>query len=244
MGRSLAHRLSPACHFLEFLGVNDLARQLGLKKSTVSNWNRPVDPHGHNNSTGGYIPPEHWPAILDIAARAGARHLTIELLRSKPHREVMPVPNRNKERGDRFEYEMVDRLEKLGLPTTRVPMSGSAENDPGDLRITWRRGQGDRLLLGQCKISKKGDGYIRIMHMMEEVSICLLEVNRGLRFAVMRFDLFLPWLDHGASAEAENFCANYPRLSGDFQVLRKAIEGHDVLFFRRDRQQPFAVMRV
>jgi hypothetical protein len=35
------------------------------------------------------------------------------------------MPNRSREKGDRFERECVNRLKDLGLPAERVPLSGA-----------------------------------------------------------------------------------------------------------------------
>ena len=50
------------------------------------------------------------------------------------------MPNRSREKGDRFERECVARLVGLGVSAARVPLSGAAGGDfAGDLIVAGRR---------------------------------------------------------------------------------------------------------
>lgn len=60
------------------------------------------------------------------------------------------MPNRSRQKGDRFERECVQRLREAGIIASRVPLSGSAGGDfSGDLRV------GSKPLRFECKTRKR-----------------------------------------------------------------------------------------
>ena len=58
------------------------------------------------------------------------------------------MPNRSREKGDRFERECVNRLHELGVEASRIPLSGAMGGDyAGDIIV-----QGHRI---ECKTRKR-----------------------------------------------------------------------------------------
>jgi hypothetical protein len=50
------------------------------------------------------------------------------------------MPNRSREKGDRFERDCVNRLKELEMDASRVPLSGAAGGEYGsDLRVMGRK---------------------------------------------------------------------------------------------------------
>ena len=62
------------------------------------------------------------------------------------------MPNRSREKGDRFERECVHRLTDLGVGCTRVPLSGSAGGDHTDDLVVAVCGEPKRI---ECKTRKR-----------------------------------------------------------------------------------------
>jgi len=48
------------------------------------------------------------------------------------------MPNRSKQKGGRFEREIVHYAETLGLKAHKIPLSGAVPNYPGDINIAGR----------------------------------------------------------------------------------------------------------
>lgn len=62
------------------------------------------------------------------------------------------MPNRSRQKGDRFERECVHRLNELGVPTSRVPLSGSAGGEHTDDLVVEVCGRRERV---ECKTRKR-----------------------------------------------------------------------------------------
>jgi hypothetical protein len=145
---SFRYNCEPAASIIKALGgVRSVARFMSLTPETVSQWNRPADRGG----LGGFIPRRHWPAILTLAKELKAKEVTQAKL-ATGIRERMDMGRASKQKGDRFEFQVVRELKEAGYAAHRVPLSGAVEGYPGDVRIDLP----DRVWLLQCKISASG----------------------------------------------------------------------------------------
>lgn len=76
MAIPIVHKLTPAYAVIEKLGgKRAVAEQLGLDKSTLSRWCQPR-PQG----TGGIIPQQYWPALMEMARNQEVSINVLELV--------------------------------------------------------------------------------------------------------------------------------------------------------------------
>lgn len=220
----IKHDCEPAASVLRILGVLETARTLGLSKGSVSHWAAPQDKGGSN----GCIPRRHRKALAELTAKAG-HPLTLEFLNSKD--KPMAGGAKSKQKGDRFEREIVNILREQGIDAGRVPLSGAVEGFPGDVFFDLPAGR----FLGQCKVSASGDGYVSLSNILAERS--MVRIRRGTQLfsdediVLMDLSYFYGFLTGLMVAPV-----NMPLWPGARTgVLDKALSGHHVLFFKKDR---------
>jgi len=228
----LAYALAPAAIVLQHLGVRPLARALNISPEAVSQWARPAERGG----TGGFIPPRYHSAICYYAATVlKGSVVTPELLASKTGRaatqeDAEDMANRQRQKGDRFERRVAQKLTDLGLTARRMPLSGACVGFEGDVEYF---PFGQRLLV-QCKISGDGSGYGRIRNALEKTAVFQLE---GADMVAVNWSYFARLSTGRAVAPA-----NLPSIKLPLGTALKAIEGHHVLVFRKDRGEEAVVL--
>ena len=207
-------------------GVRLLAEILGLTPEAVSQWNRPVSKGG----TGGYIPRKHWDAIRDCSS------ISLKWLRTGKREEVS-MGRASKQKGDRFEYQVVEDLIKHGFGGAhRVPLSGAVKGYPGDVLVKGTK-TGDWVL--QCKINKSetGGGRGGVAKFLSEVSIGTVRTKSGLWLVAMHQNVFID-LMNGKTPKV----VNMPVLVTSGASIEAHIKGHDALVFRKDGVRTWSVL--
>lgn len=99
------------------------------------------------------------------------------------------MPNRNKQRGDRFERKCVQLLKDIGLESQRVPLSGGAGGEfSGDIKI--KAPVLPRPLLAECKSRAGCGGYKQIVDWLRDNDLLFLNVARDEPLVVVPWRLF------------------------------------------------------
>lgn len=94
------------------------------------------------------------------------------------------MPNRNKEKGDRFERQIVHMAEAVGLKAYRQFLSRSPLNDAVDVTVAGRQ--------MQCK--KEAAGFKRIRKWMEGVDGVIVGSDRECSLVIIRIEDWLKLL--------------------------------------------------
>lgn len=94
------------------------------------------------------------------------------------------MPNRSKEKGDRFEREIVHQAEAIGLKAHRHFLSRSETSDAHDVNIAGRE--------MQCK--KEAAGFRRIRQWMEGTDGLIIGSDRERSLVVVRLEDWLKLL--------------------------------------------------
>jgi len=107
------------------------------------------------------------------------------------------VPNRQKDKGSRFERECVNVLKANGIEAKRVPLSGAAEGFKGDIifsqtvpdegngyEVPWR---------GECK--HRADGFKQIYGWIVDNDCLFLKADRRETLVVLRLDKFVDLIE-------------------------------------------------
>jgi hypothetical protein len=210
----------PAASVLRALGVRHIARKLKLTPGAVSQWARV----GYGE---GAIPKKHKAAVVQMLRDGGAAHL-IERV------SEMAGGRASRQKGDRFEREIVKALLDKGVTARRVPLSGAVEGFPGDIELEHRGVK----LLGQCKISADGSGYSKILALISEHNVVNITDADGFRTVAMPFSEFVRFLEGGERA----IRVGNPVHGIKITTARKALAGHHALFFRKDRDTPNVII--
>jgi len=96
------------------------------------------------------------------------------------------MPNRNKQKGDRFETQCVDIAKKHGFTAQKVPLSGAAEGIfSNDIHIKVGR---ERWEL-ECK--KRARGFKFLYDNLEGADALIVAADRKKPLAVIDYDDFL-----------------------------------------------------
>ncbi len=98
------------------------------------------------------------------------------------------MPNRNKEKGSRFEREIVDKARQRDLEANRVPLSGSATGFKGDVHIK----KGRETWVVEAKKRKSGFKFLYENLLGADVLVVSEDRNRAL--AVLDLEDFLDML--------------------------------------------------
>lgn len=98
------------------------------------------------------------------------------------------MPNRNKEKGSRFEREIVDKARLRELEANRVPLSGSASGFKGDVHIkigreTWI-----------IEAKKRASGFKFLYQHLEGADVLVVAEDRNRALAVLDLEDFLDLL--------------------------------------------------
>ena len=94
------------------------------------------------------------------------------------------MPNRSKEKGDRYEREIVAMAEALGLKAYRHYLSRSPLNDAVDIVVAGR----------DCQVKKEASGFKRIRAWMEGVDALVVGSDREKPLVVVRLEDWLKLL--------------------------------------------------
>ena len=202
---------------LQIVGVRETARALKLSPSSVAEWTK----HGN-------IPLAHRRAVAYLLRKKNRPELASRV-------ESMAGGKAPRQKGDRFERDMVNALAGLpGVVARRVPLSGACEGFPGDIEILVR---GFKLLC-QCKISKTGSGYVKVTDQITLQGPVTFTDSYGLKIVAMHLEDFKKRLS------SIHFAA-YPAGAlhrAKVTIIRNALAGHHILFFRKDRGDVGVIM--
>lgn len=101
------------------------------------------------------------------------------------------MPNYNKQRGDRFERQVVSLLRNAGIEANRVPLSGALGGEySGDIKSP-------RLGIIECKIRDSQRGYTQIIEWLGNNQLLFLGVDYGEPLVVMPWKVFKEKLNNG-----------------------------------------------
>lgn len=93
-----------------------------------------------------------------------------------------------RQRGDRFERECVEKLRLLGVPSVRVPLSGAAGGQfSGDIRVQVGKAPPPRCTV-ECKVRKVGWG--NLYSWIKPVQYLFIKNDREEPLVVMRLSEF------------------------------------------------------
>lgn len=139
-----------------------------------------------------------------------------------------------KRKGDRFERECVNRLRDAQHEAHRVPLSGAVSGYEGDIYIIDPRFPKQRIVV-QCKVRGTGAGYARVPTLMRGMDIawCLGPrgtIPEGPATFVCTWEFFLRVM-----ARTAIFPTIYPQVPLYTAAMRDALNGHHVLFMKKDR---------
>ena len=103
------------------------------------------------------------------------------------------MPNYNKQKGDRFEREIVDWFRSNGVHAERVPLSGAVKgNYAADIRFGptagWR---------GECKRMKTGLTKIYDAMEQDDADVVFLRADRKQTIVAMSLDSLLKLMEDG-----------------------------------------------
>jgi Holliday junction resolvase len=205
-------------------GVRVTAKKIGVTPETVSLWNRPPEQRGY----GGYIPERYWSYILDVAqAEKKDKIVTKRLLRSG-ERKYIDMANASRQKGDRFERQIVDELRDAGFDAHRIPLSGACPGFVGDVEV--RDGALGRWVI-QCKIGGRDainqGGRLNVARMLGLVTIGAVHAQ-GSELIAMRSREFI-----GLLRGERPTVINLPSIKVPGKQICDELVDHDALLFRR-----------
>lgn len=143
------------------------------------------------------------------------------------------MPNRARQKGDRFERKLVCDLIDAGIPARRVPLSGADANHPGDVEITaW-----DPPILVQCKHFKRGFDRLAALSLVDRWTI-VHDLKKNDAFVLTLLSSFIDW------------CGNPSPLPVGIEIkpapltaARSFMKYEDVLVVKRDRTPAFMLLK-
>jgi len=97
------------------------------------------------------------------------------------------MPNRQKEKGSRFERELVDKAKAHGLEAYRVPLSG-AGSIKNDVHIKVGR------TLWEIEAKKRADGFKFLYEHIADADVLVVGADRQKPLAVIDYEDFLDLL--------------------------------------------------
>jgi hypothetical protein len=98
------------------------------------------------------------------------------------------MPNRSRQKGDRFERSIVDSLNGIRLDAQRVPLSGAAGGHfGGDLQFRWF----EERAKGEAKVRKGADGFKTIYQWLDGNDVLFTKADRKEPLVVLRLSDFL-----------------------------------------------------
>lgn len=92
-----------------------------------------------------------------------------------------------RQRGDRFEREIVQAFKDRGLESIRVPLSGATEYAKGDVEVV-ANFPGKPRYVGECKRRKNLPEWI--VNALGENDFLALREDRGTTLIMLRLDMF------------------------------------------------------
>lgn len=103
-----------------------------------------------------------------------------------------PKPRKNgkgqRQRGDRFERELVNAFKERGLFSQRVPLSGATSYAKGDVEVTPGYSADAKPLVGECK--RRANIPEWIVKALGENDFLAMREDRGTTLIVLRLDTF------------------------------------------------------
>lgn len=99
--------------------------------------------------------------------------------------------NHSRNKGYRFEAELVNAVKEHGLEARRIPLSGAAEGFPGDVEII-AGFDGKTKFTGELKRRKNLPEWI--VKALSDHDFMAMREDRGSTLVVLRFDKFLELL--------------------------------------------------
>ncbi len=108
------------------------------------------------------------------------------------------MPNPRRQKGDRFERQVVDLLNSVRLDAQRVPLSGAAGGHyGGDISFAWFSERAK----GECKVRGGADGFKTIYEWLEGNDVLFTKADRKKPLVVMRLEDFMDLMrkTHGSA---------------------------------------------
>ena len=142
------------------------------------------------------------------------------------------MPNRSRQKGDRFERALVHRFTAAGIGAHRVPLSGAVDGYPGDVLLD---GYAPPIIV-QCK--HFADSFKRLFLIADARPVSLIiDAPGGRSFVLFRDGAFFEWLSSPSQLSPNSVVEVTP-----LTVVARYLEREDVLFVKRDRGAPFVVV--
>ena len=95
------------------------------------------------------------------------------------------MPNRSRQKGDRFERDCVDRLKEMGLEAQRVPLSGAAGGQFGsDIIVAGRK--------VECKTRKRA--WLELFNWLPGNHALMIKADRTDTLVVMTLETYAEML--------------------------------------------------
>ena len=115
------------------------------------------------------------------------------------------MPNPRRRKGDRFERELVHKLEKAGIPALRVPMSGGG-SIPGDVLY----GPNHRYR-AEAKKRAGGEGWKTLERWLAGNESLILGRDRADPLVVLEWGVFVELMGYVMEAEVDQSIPEYVR---------------------------------
>lgn len=93
------------------------------------------------------------------------------------------MASKSKAKGDRFERAIVHKLQDLGLPAVRTPLSGAVASFPDDI-VLELEGREVRL---ECKKRANGEGFKTLEKWIGAADVLVVARDRQQPFVFMRW---------------------------------------------------------
>lgn len=99
------------------------------------------------------------------------------------------MPNRQKEKGSRFERSIVKLITAAGFSAAKVPLSGGAGGEfSDDIEMHWFAGETARF---ECKARANGTGFATLYKWLGSCSGLFLKADRQPPLVVLRMEDFV-----------------------------------------------------
>ena len=102
------------------------------------------------------------------------------------------MSSKSKDKGSRFERDIVNRHHEEGITAKKVPLSGAVDGYKGDVEIQYP--SFGKPTIGECKSRKNGEGFITLEKWIKDCDILFLRRDRQEPMVVMPWKLYNAFL--------------------------------------------------
>ncbi len=103
------------------------------------------------------------------------------------------MSSKSKDKGSRFEREIVNRHHEEGITAKKVPLSGAVDGYKGDVEILYP--SYGKPIIGECKSRKNGEGFITLEKWIKDCDILFLRRDRQEPMVVMPWKTYNTFLE-------------------------------------------------